>query len=141
VTLARIFSHFQITLIRLPPNATHILQPLDVGFFSPLKLAWSAILKHWYRQTRLRILDKAAFPTQLALLWNDIDSANVACGFRGSGLFPLNVEKPLSKTIASRASESYEPEESTFKGDSTAAISTGDSCHREREETKGKGAC
>ncbi|XP_011858222.1 PREDICTED: uncharacterized protein LOC105555789 [Vollenhovia emeryi] len=29
-----------IEVIALPPNATHILQPLDVGFFGPLKKNW-----------------------------------------------------------------------------------------------------
>ena len=35
----------------LPDNSTHILQPLDVAFFHPLKVAWRYILQKWKRGT------------------------------------------------------------------------------------------
>ena len=49
------FSHMSIDLIKrahslgiylfcLPPNTTHVLQPLDVGVFGPVKTQWQAIL-------------------------------------------------------------------------------------------------
>lgn len=31
----------------LPPNATHLLQPLDVAFFRPMKIAWRKVLAKW----------------------------------------------------------------------------------------------
>ena len=45
------YSHISIELIKqardhnirllcLPPNTTHLLQPLDVGLFAPLKKSW-----------------------------------------------------------------------------------------------------
>lgn len=36
-----------IILICLPPNTTHILQPLDVAFFFPLKQAWKKLTRKW----------------------------------------------------------------------------------------------
>ena len=48
-------SHISLKLIRaardnrlfcLPPNCTHILQPLDVGVFAPVKRTWAHILFH-----------------------------------------------------------------------------------------------
>lgn len=36
-----------ILFVCLPPNATHIAQPLDMAFFSPMKLLWRGILTRW----------------------------------------------------------------------------------------------
>ena len=38
----------------LSPNATHLCQPLDVAFFSPLKEKWRIILKN-YKSTKGKI--------------------------------------------------------------------------------------
>jgi len=56
------YSHISLELIRaarqnnvllcLPPNTTHILQPLYVGVFSPLKTSWRKILKLYRLQTK-----------------------------------------------------------------------------------------
>ena len=59
------YSHISIELIKLarsnnveilclPPNTTHLLQPLDVGVFAPLKSAWRGILKRYQIQCRNR---------------------------------------------------------------------------------------
>lgn len=36
-----------IKFIPLPPTATHLLQPLDVAFFHPLKSHWREVLTNW----------------------------------------------------------------------------------------------
>ncbi|CAG7693750.1 unnamed protein product [Allacma fusca] len=40
-------SHF-IELLSLPPHSTHKMQPLDIGFFSPLKENYKQELTRWY---------------------------------------------------------------------------------------------
>ena len=42
-----------IWLYCLPPNTTHVLQPLDVGVFGPTKATWKSILKTYKVQTRV----------------------------------------------------------------------------------------
>ena len=41
-----------VLLLCLPPNTTHLLQPLDVGVFAPMKSAWRAILKRYKLETK-----------------------------------------------------------------------------------------
>lgn len=48
ITVAR---NNNITLLCLPPNTTHLTQPLDVGVFAPMKSAWKSILKTYKLQT------------------------------------------------------------------------------------------
>ncbi|XP_046141570.1 MFS-type transporter clz9-like [Osmia bicornis bicornis] len=47
MSLSNFCSKHGIHLIALYPNATHILQPLDVAFFHPLKHAWRKIISEW----------------------------------------------------------------------------------------------
>jgi hypothetical protein len=46
-------------------------------------------------------VDKAVFPTLLDNLWRRMNEKNLSPGFRGSGLFPLNREKPKTKILGS----------------------------------------
>lgn len=66
-------SHLSLPLIRtakekgvhlycLPPHTTHILQPLDVGVFGPIKKAWNKILKEHKTQTMAANVTKEVFP-------------------------------------------------------------------------------
>lgn len=41
-----------ITFCCLSPNATHLLQPLDVAYFRPMKIAWRHTLNQWKMNTR-----------------------------------------------------------------------------------------
>uniref|UniRef100_A0A6P7GEX9 Jerky protein homolog-like n=1 Tax=Diabrotica virgifera virgifera TaxID=50390 RepID=A0A6P7GEX9_DIAVI len=67
-------SHLNIEIIRacqtanirfvfLPPNSTGLTQPLDVGFFRPLKRAWKTILTDLKTsQPNLNSVEKTIFP-------------------------------------------------------------------------------
>ena len=52
-----------IWLYCLPPNTTHVLQPLDVGVFGPAKAAWKSIVKTYKLQTRAACITKEVFPS------------------------------------------------------------------------------
>ena len=58
-------SHFSSDIIKaclenniwftcLIPNATHLLQPLDIAVFRPLKVEWKKILQTWRRDSRIK---------------------------------------------------------------------------------------
>ena len=52
VGVARVAVENDIHFVMLPPNATHILQPLDLAVFPSLKQSWRVILDEWKREVR-----------------------------------------------------------------------------------------
>jgi hypothetical protein len=81
----------------MPPQSSHLLQPLDVGCFSPLKRAYSreikALVCHYISYiTKLEFLPafKAAFNRLFT-------AANICSAFRGAGLVPLQPDVVMSK--------------------------------------------
>jgi hypothetical protein len=81
----------------MPPHSSHLLQPLDVGCFSPLKRAYSreieALIRHHINHiTKLEFLP--AFKTAFT---QSFTAANICSAFQGSGLIPLQPDVVLSK--------------------------------------------
>lgn len=81
----------------MPPHSSHLLQPLDVGCFSPLKRAYSReieslICHHINHVTKLEFLPavKAAYDRSFTL-------ANIQSAFQGAGLTPHQPDVVLSK--------------------------------------------
>ena len=81
----------------MPSHSSHLLQPLDVGCFSPLKHAYSQqvellIRNHINHVTKLEFLPafKAAFDQA-------ITKPNISSSFRGAGLVPLDPDVVLSR--------------------------------------------
>ena len=79
-----------IILLWMPPHTSHILQPLDVGCFGPLKQAFSKrtqglILNHIFHVTKSTFMD-----TFQAAYFDAVTSKNVQAGFRGSGIHPFD---------------------------------------------------
>jgi len=86
----------KVYVVYLPPHTSHVLQPLDLGVFASLKAAYKAeadllnfytentisgkqIFLHCYRLGRTKALKKS----------------NLLGGWRASGLWPVNMAKPL----------------------------------------------
>ena len=49
--LINVAREHKVHIMCLPPNLTHILQPMDVGVFRPLKQCYYNILKEYKMQT------------------------------------------------------------------------------------------
>lgn len=81
----------------LPPNSTHLTQPLDVAFFHPMKVAWRKILSDWKSSTeglKNTVLQKQSFPALLNQLLNVLQptmTATLQNGFRKCGIYPCDV--------------------------------------------------
>lgn len=88
-----------IHFVFLPPNSTHLLQPLDVAVFRSIKAAWRKILNEWKLQNR-GCLPKTEFPRLLRKTIESINNgANVLAGFRACGIIPVNREIVTKKLI------------------------------------------
>ncbi|CAG5035667.1 unnamed protein product [Parnassius apollo] len=83
-----------IRLVFLAPNSTHLIQPLDVSFFGPLKREWRRILLEYkVKNPGQTTLNKKHFTKLLAELIENIklrETKNIKSGFRATGIWPLN---------------------------------------------------
>lgn len=88
-----------IKFVLLPPNSTHMLQPLDVAYFRPLKASWKRTLEEWKLKNR-GVLPKTLFPRMLKTAVDglgDRENNNILAGFKACGLVPFNPDAVLKK--------------------------------------------
>jgi hypothetical protein len=81
----------------MPPRSSHLLQPLDVGCFSPLKRAYSREVESLIRHHINHITKLEFLPAFKIAFDRSFTSANICSAFRGAGLVPLQPETVLSK--------------------------------------------
>ncbi|KAG5860749.1 hypothetical protein JTB14_003817 [Gonioctena quinquepunctata] len=78
----------EIRFILLPPNSTHLTQPLDVSVFRPIKTNNRGVVR------------KDVFPRLLNQALNHVETSgekNIKSGFEATGICPLNRKKVLDK--------------------------------------------
>ena len=87
-----------IRFITMPPNATHLCQPLDVAVFQPVKRTWRKLLEQWRKESRRKgSIPKSVFPSLLKKLWDTLAPQNLISGFRASGICPINRQEVLKR--------------------------------------------
>ncbi|XP_055527923.1 uncharacterized protein LOC129720460 [Wyeomyia smithii] len=79
-----------IILVCLYPNSTHITQPLDVGYFAPLKKQWEEQLLRFRSKNGMRPISKSEICPLIASTLKSFENiVNVIqSSFRGSGIYP-----------------------------------------------------
>lgn len=83
----------QIILIALYPNATHILQPMDVAVFGPLKKIWRKVVRDWRMNNDGRRLKRENFGLLLKEALDGLDIKSILSnGFRACGLYPFSAD-------------------------------------------------
>jgi len=87
--------HNRIHLILLPPHSSHLLQPLDVGVFGPLKRAISTQISRLVRSGVSRIQKVEWLERFIVAREQGITKENILAGWRGAGLFPENMHRIL----------------------------------------------
>jgi hypothetical protein len=86
-----------IITLCMPAHASHILQPLDVGCFSPLKRAYKKEVGALANSSINRI-DKLSFLAAFTAVYQHVfSSENIKAGFRATGLVPLDPGVVVSK--------------------------------------------
>ncbi len=82
-----------ISIVCLPAHSTHLLQPLDVAVFSPVKTAWRKIVSRENKENSFQNIDKSTFTnyfSQLIAGREAFKQAHVVSGFDTTGIFPLD---------------------------------------------------
>ena len=97
-----------VELLCLPPHSTHLLQPLDKGYFNLLKSQMAEIsVALGYAGTRL--VPREKFPKILQFAMSKISGSKVAASFQGTGIYPYN-PKAVNNPIKSQPVQSTSPE-------------------------------
>jgi hypothetical protein len=87
----------KIITLCMPPHSSHLLQPLDIGCFGPLKKAYSREIEHLIRYSITHVSKTEFFPAFYAAFQAAIIESNIRGGFRGAGLAPFDPESVISK--------------------------------------------
>jgi 4-hydroxybenzoate polyprenyltransferase len=87
---------YNIHLLFLPPHSSHVLQPLDLSVFSPLKTAYRKELGLCPQLLDSTVYGKRRFlacygKARLAALTGQ----NIRSGWKATGLWPVSMAKPL----------------------------------------------
>jgi hypothetical protein len=96
----------QILLACLPPHSTHILQPLDVAIFGPVKKVYDQEVKAHglYNRTLVTKLNYLEWIQKVRT--KVITPANIESAFRATGLIPYNPDRVLAKLPGAPTMES-----------------------------------
>lgn len=91
--LSQFCSTYGINLVALHPNATHIIQPLDVGFFKPFKTCWQRMTEKFCTETSCIGLQKCQVSPLLKKTFDSMDLKNILSnGFKKCGLLPFDID-------------------------------------------------
>jgi hypothetical protein len=106
----------------MPPHSSHLLQPLDVGLFGPLKRAYGKLVEKMMVAGNNHI-DKQDFlslyPTARKMVFTQ---SNIYGGFAGAGLKPLNPERVLEKITFQLHTPSPPPPPSSSQESSNSSV-------------------
>ncbi|KAH5708175.1 hypothetical protein HBI81_256580 [Parastagonospora nodorum] len=86
----------RIVTLGMPPHSSHLLQPLDVGCFAPLKKAYGRQVEALMRSRISHVTKLEFLPAFKRAYEAAITSKNIQGGFRGAGLAPFDPERVIS---------------------------------------------
>lgn len=91
INLSEYCKEHGIILTAFYPNATHRLQPLDVGVFYPLKNCWRNDVREWRMANCGKKMQRSDFPKIFHKSLNTtLSPAIIAKSFQTCGLYPFN---------------------------------------------------
>ena len=104
-----------IDLLILPPHTSHVLQPLDVSVFSPLKRALAIETDAASRVDAGRIARSEWTRMYIRAREIALRESNITSGFRATGLWPLSPIIVLEKLATQPALQALEPHHTTLR--------------------------
>ncbi|SCO92408.1 related to transposase [Fusarium oxysporum] len=86
-----------IITLCMPPHSSHLLQPLEVVCFGPLKKAYGQEIERLIRRSITHVSKTEFFPAFYAAFQKTMTQSNIKGGFKGAGLAPFNLEVVILK--------------------------------------------
>ena len=87
----RVAAHEQVIVFCLPPNTTHLTQPLDKGIFGPLKTRWNEECQRYMSKNPGKVVTQYEFMTVFSKAWYQaMIIPNIVSAFRTTGVYPFN---------------------------------------------------
>ena len=80
----------------MPAHLSHLLQPLDIGCFGPLKKAYSRQIEDIIQSYISHITKDDFFPAFYTAFNTAMTESNIQGGFRGAGILLFNPERVIS---------------------------------------------
>ena len=99
----------RVLIFILPPNTTHLSQPLDKGCFGPLKKEWQRVCHEFMTLNPGKVVTRHSFSKLFGEAWmSSMSVKNIMSGFSVTGIYPLDRKKlsPLGKPDFSPVKES-----------------------------------
>jgi hypothetical protein len=87
----------KILTLCMPPHSSHVLQPLDVVCFSPLKRKYSQRVRDLARRRVFHINKEGFLPAFKDAFFDVFTEANYQKAFEASGLVPINAQVVLDR--------------------------------------------
>lgn len=101
----------KVILFVLPPNTTHLTQPLDKGVFGPLKSSWREVCHEYLTNHPGCVVTRYEFSQLFSKAWmGTMTIKNIQSGFSTTGIFPLCRDALALPVNNSKASENQESE-------------------------------
>ena len=129
---AKLCKKNDILLYCLPPHSSHITQPLDVGFYGPLKASWKKAVAKYALDNIGQHVTKYTFAGVFREAWeHTVKLSTIVNYFRTSGIWPVDLKAVRQSKIAPSTiykdhipSEVTDPTESVNAKVSTCTSST-----------------
>ena len=81
-------------------NATHLVQPADVGLFGSMKKSWYSSIREYNQKNPNADINKKNFCSVFKSTWENVmRPAILIMAFRKSGVYSLDKEKVLESVL------------------------------------------
>lgn len=82
-----------VIILALPPNTTHLTQPLDKGVFGPFKQHWRRVCHDFQVSHPGKVVNDFNFCQLFSKAWiESMTTMNIIAGFQTTGIYPVDRE-------------------------------------------------
>ena len=102
-------AHEKVIVFCLPPNTTHLLQPLDKSAFGPLKTFWNQECQDYISRNPGKVVTQYSFMQVFSRAWyRAMTTLNLISAFKVTGVYPVN--RYAIDILSTTPKKSFQPE-------------------------------